>query len=219
MRRRAFSLQLASLAGIAGPIGLLLPQTMNAQGAVPVEGQQYVKLAQPVPVAGNGKLDLIEFFWYGCPHCNAFEPFLEPWVKKLPDGVAFRRVHVAFDALKEIHQRLYYTLEVMGAVDAMHAKVFARFHAEHKPINREADAVAFATANGLDGTKFLASWNSFSVQTRMRQGKALSEAYRLDGVPTLGIHGRYTTSPAMANGNAEALQVCNYLINQARKAG
>ena len=134
---------------------------------------------------------MIEFFWYGCPHCFAFEPTLEPWIAKLPADVHFRRVPVQFDALKEIHQRIYYTWEALGLVDAMHTKTFNRFHVQHKPINSEEDMLAFAQENGLDVAKVKQAWESFGV-ARRAQARQLSEDYRVDGVPMIGIHGRYT---------------------------
>ena len=217
MNRRAFSLQLAGLAGMAGLAGLgALPRTARAQGA-PTEGTQYTRLAQPVPVSASGKVEVVEFFWYGCPHCNAFEPSLEPWVKKLPEYVQFRRVPVAFDALKERHQKLYYAIETLGLVEQLHAKTFARFHAEHRPLNSDADMVAFAVANGIDKKRFADALASFGVATKMRQAKSLSEAYRIDGVPTLGVQGRFITSPASAGGQEQALRVADYLIAQVHK--
>ena len=110
MNRRDFSAQLATFA-----LALPLAGTARAQGA-PVEGQNYIKLSQPVPMPSTGKVSVVEFFWYGCPHCNAFEPTLEAWVKNLPPDIAFSRAHVAFSTLHETHSRIYYTLESMGLV-------------------------------------------------------------------------------------------------------
>jgi len=215
MKRREFSL--LPLAGLGGLVaGSALPGLAQAQ-ATPVEGQQYTRLAQPVPVPASGKIEVVEFFWYGCPHCFAFEPAIGPWSKKLPADVSFRRVHVAFDALKERHQKMYYALEAIGAVEQMHAKVFNRFHVEHKPLNTEADIVAFMAANGVDKAKFEAAMGSFGVTTKMRQAKQMSEAFRIDSVPTIGIQGRFTTSPAQGGSADGALLVANYLIAQVRK--
>jgi thiol:disulfide interchange protein DsbA len=217
MNRREFSLQLAGLAGVAAWASLGLPSMAFAQGG-PVEGRDYNKLKTPLPVEKSGKVEVVEFFWYACPHCYAFEPQIEPWIAKLPADVHFRRVPVAFDALKEIHQQIYYTWDVLGLVDKMHAKTFARFHVEHKPINREADMLAFAQESGLDVAKVKAAWESFSVQTKMHQAKQLSEDYDIDGVPEIGIHGRFTTGPSMG-GPDIALATTDYLVNVIRKGG
>jgi len=109
MNRREFSLQLAGASGIAALSGLGLPGAAFAQGT-PVEGKDFTRLPTPINLPRTGKVEVIEFFWYGCPHCFAFEPTIEPWIAKLPADVHFRRVPVQFDALKEIHQQIFYTL-------------------------------------------------------------------------------------------------------------
>jgi thiol:disulfide interchange protein DsbA len=217
MNRREFSLQLAGVAGIAALSSLGLPGIAFAQPGVPAEGKDYLKLKTPINLPKTGKVEVIEFFWYGCPHCFAFEPTLEPWVAKLPADVHFRRVPVQFDALKEIHQQIFYTWEALGLVEAMHTKTFNRFHLQHKPINREEDMLAFAQESGLDVTKVKQAWESFSVRTKMAQAKQLSDDYGVDGVPMIGIHGRYTTAPSMG-GMKECLATTDYLVNTLRKS-
>lgn len=216
MQRREFSAALIG-AGL-GASALSLAGPAAAQGG-PVEGTHYVRLSQPLPVAAPaGKVEVIEFFWYGCPHCNAFEPALEAWVRKLPADVAFRRVPVVFrEEPFTAHQRIYYALEAMGQLEAMHRKVFYAIHAEHARLDKPADIVAFMTKNGLDGTKFLDVYNSFSVQTKSRQAKQLAESYKIDGVPAIGIHGRYYTSGTLAGTPERSLAVADFLIQQARK--
>jgi thiol:disulfide interchange protein DsbA len=212
MKRRDFS---STLAGVG--LGWALAGTAQAQGA-PVEGTHYVKLQQPAAVsAPAGKIEVVEFFWYGCPHCNALEPALEEWIKRLPPDVAFRRVPVAFSAVHESHQRLFYSLEAMGQLDAMHKRIFAALHTQRMRLETEADQVAFLSANGVDGAKFVEAGKSFSVQTKMRQAKQLSAAYKIDGVPAIGVQGRYYTAGSLAGDNRRALVVADYLIQQARK--
>jgi len=218
MNRRVFSLQLAGVAGAAALAAGGLPLAALAQGGGPVEGKDFQKLKQPVTMASTGKIEVVEFFWYACPHCFHFEPTLEPWVAKLPADVHFRRIPVGFnDVRKEFHQRLYFTLETMNQVEALHAKVFARFHTLHKPIDREADALQFAQENGLDPAKFKDIFNSFSMQTKIGQANRLTEAYGIDGVPELGLQGRFTTGPSMAGGEAQSLGVADALIERIRK--
>ena len=220
MNRREFSLQLAGAAGVAALSSFgLVPVSALAQGTPPVEGKDYLKLKTPLLMPKTGKVEVIEFFWYGCPHCYHFEPKIEPWIAKLPADVHFRRVPVAFDALKETHQQIYYTWEALDLVDKMHGKTFDRFHVDHKPINRWEDMQQFAQASGLDVAKVKSAWDSFGVQTRMHQAKDLSDRYGVDGVPELGIHGRFTTSPGTAQGEDQALAVTDYLINLVRKSG
>ena len=129
----------------------------------------------------------------------AFEPMLEAWVKKLPPDVAFRRVPVAFrDEPFTAHQKIYYALEALGQVDAMQMKVFNAIHRDHNRMDKPAEIAAFMQKNGIDSAKFLYLYNSFAVQTKTRQARSLAEAYKIDGVPALGINGRYYTSGSLA---------------------
>lgn len=214
MNRREFSLTTLGTLGLsAGLPGLAL-----AQGT-PVEGKQYVRLPQAAPVsAPAGKVEVVEFFWYGCGHCNDFEPTLAAWVAKLPADVVFRRVPVAFrENPFGNHQRLFYALEAMGLVSSLHAKVFRAIHAEGQTLDKPETIAAFMTRQGVDAAKFMAMFNSFAVQTKCKQARTLADAYKIDGVPTLGIAGRYFTSVSL-NGNPErTLVTTNFLIDQARK--
>ena len=215
MNRREFSAQLITTG--LGAAALAAATPAQAQGA-PAEGKHYVRLSQPVAVSTPGKIEVIEFFWYGCPHCHTFEPALDAWQKTLPADVAFRRAPVAFrDEPFGTHQRIYYALETMGLVGSMHRKVFYAIHNERQRLDKAADIGAFMAKNGVDSAKFLDVFNSFSVQTKARQAKQLAEAYRIDGVPAIGIHGRYYTSGAMAGNPEAALTVANHLIQVARK--
>ncbi len=210
MQRREFN---AALAG-AGALVLGLPAA--AQGFV--EGTHYVRLSQPVPTTAAGKVEVLEFFMYSCPHCNVFEPALDAWAKKLPEQVVFRRVPVRFRSEAEgMHQRIFYALEAMGQVEAMHRKVFNAIHNEHQRLDKPADIQAFMTKNGLDGAKFVEVMNSFGVQAKARQALTLAEAYKIDGVPALGVQGRYYTSGALAGGNERMLAVTDFLIAASRK--
>jgi thiol:disulfide interchange protein DsbA len=220
MNRRSFSLQVASAAALATLAGeLAWPRQAAAAESAPVVGQDYQRLAQPAPIESAGKIEVLEFFWYACPHCWHFEPVLEPWAHRLPADVRFMRVPVAFGEFrKEFHQRLYYTLEALDLVDTLHAKVFQRFHVQHRPIDREADLVDFARENGLDAEKFKQTFNGFTVQTRIARANAQTEAYGVDGTPEVGVQGRFLTAPSMAGDETRALAVTDYLINLSRKA-
>ena len=211
MKRREFALCTAAgwaLAGLAG--------TARAQGGAPVEGKDYQRVAQAVAVP-EGKVDVVEFFGYWCPHCNAFEPVLDAWVHKLPAHVSFRRIPIAFNAAQEPTQRLYFALEALGLVDTLHRKVFAAMHAQRQRLDKDSDIAAWAQANGADSAKILDAMKSFSVATKLRQSKQLAEAFRIEGVPTLGIAGRYMTSPSIAGTAERALVVTDALIAQSKK--
>jgi protein dithiol oxidoreductase (disulfide-forming) len=212
MKRRDFSTTLAG----AG-LGWALAGPAAAQGG-PVEGTHYVKLSTPASVsAPAGKIEVVEFFWYGCPHCNELEPALEDWVKKLPADVMFRRVPVGFSATHESHQKLFYGLEAMGKLEQMHKKIFAAIHVQRQRLDREADQVAFLNANGVDGAQFAKVVKEFSVVTKSTQAKKLSEAYKIDGVPALGVQGRFYTAGSLAGDNRRALAVADFLIDRVRK--
>ncbi len=214
MNRRHFSARLATGGLAITALGAAWP--VRAQGK-PVEGTHYVKLAQPVPVP-PGKIEVVEFFWYGCPHCSAFEPLLETWTAKLPPDVAFRRVPVAFrDEPFTSHQKIFYALETMGLLASMHRKVFYAIHGERQRLDKPADIQAYMVKNGVDGAKFMENFNSFSTQTKVRQATKLAADYKIDGVPALGVHGRYFTSGTLAGSPQASLAVTEYLIALARK--
>ncbi|WP_280153220.1 thiol:disulfide interchange protein DsbA/DsbL [Piscinibacter sp. XHJ-5] len=211
MHRREFSACLVA-AGL-GWTGLA-----QAQGT-PVEGQHYVKLNQPLPVT-PGKIEVIEFFWYGCPHCNAFEPALDDWAKKLPADVAFRRVPVAFrDEPFTAHQKIFYALEAMGLIPTLHRKVFYAIHVERQRLDKLPDISAFMVKNGVDAAKFTENFNSFSTQTKVRQAAKLAADYKIDGVPAIGVQGKYFTSGTLAGSPESSLAVANWLIQRERKPG
>jgi thiol:disulfide interchange protein DsbA len=162
--------------------------------------------------APAGKIEVVEFFWYNCPHCNAFEPAFEAWSKKVPKDIAVRRVPVAFRDDFAPQQRLFYALEAMSQVDKLHAKVFAAVHVEKKDLTK-GDAIAdWVAKQGVDKAKFLEQYNSFSVATKASRATQLQNAYKIDGVPALGVAGRYWTDGVMAKSMERALQVVEHLV-------
>jgi len=214
LTRRDLTLKISGLAGAAAVSSLTslgLTGRAFAQGA-PTEGKDFTKLKTPVPTGQPGKIEVVEFFWYNCPHCFEFEPTLEPWVAKLPSDVHFRRIPVTFDALKEVHAQVYYTWEALGLVDQMHRKTFDRFWLQHKPINREADMLDFAKDSGLDVAKVKAAWESFGVQTKVRQANQLEQDYGIDHMPQMAVQGKYTTITA-------PFPTTDYLVSLVRKGG
>jgi len=218
-QRRDFSAAMMGgmTAGAVSALGLGGAGAAHAQGGSR-EGTDYVVLGQRVPSeAPSGKIEVIEFFWYSCPHCNAFEPKLEAWIKRAPVDVAVRRVPVAFRPDFEPQQRLFYTLEAMGKLDEVHRKVFHAIHVERQTLNREDVITAWAEKQGLDRTKFSEVWKSFAVSTKLRRAVQSQEAYRVQGVPSLGVAGRYYTDATLAQNMDRALAVAEYLIGEARK--
>ncbi|MCU0814664.1 MAG: thiol:disulfide interchange protein DsbA/DsbL, partial [Burkholderiaceae bacterium] len=166
-----------------------------------------------------GKIDVIEFFWYGCPHCNAFQPAIDAWRARIAPDVAFRPVPVVFSAMHEMHAKLFYALEAMGELDKMHKRVFAAMHVQRRRLDKESDIADFVASQGGDRDKFVEAFRSFGVATKVRQAKALSEGYKIDGTPSIGIHGRFFTSGSLAGSNERALQVTDFLVERVRKGG
>ena len=217
MNRRDFSARLATTGFGAAAATLFAAGPAAAQGG-PIEGRQYTRVEPPVPpVAANGKIEVLEFFSYACPHCNAFEPTVEAWARKVPADVSFIRVPVPFLMNAENLMKTYYALEALGKVDPMQAKVFAAIHVDHNYLEKPADIAALMAKNGIDAAKFTNTFNSFSVATSVTRAKKLMASYKVDGVPTLAVQGRYETSPGQAGGFEQAFGVVDFLIQRARK--
>lgn len=215
MQRREFSISAASVVAALG--ATTLSTVAQAQARAFKDGDDYLTLDKPAPTeAPAGQVEVVEFFWYSCPHCNAFEPQLDAWIKKVPKDVYFRRVPVNFRPDFEPQQRLYYVLEGMGKVDELHKKVFYAIHVERQPLNTADMVAAWAEKQGINKAKFVEMYNSFAVSTKVRKATQLQNTYKIDGVPALGIAGRYYTSGTMARNMDRALQVVDYLVGQSR---
>jgi thiol:disulfide interchange protein DsbA len=211
MKRRDFSLSAA--ATMATPVLLSASGSTWAQGASPAfqQGRDYFQLKKPVAVdTPADRLEVIEFFWYSCGHCNDFEPLLEEWLKKAPKNISFRRIPVIFRPTFIPEQKLYFTLETMGKVDALHAKVFRAVHTEKRQLNTD-DAIAkWAKEQGLDTKEFAATYSSFGVANKVRRAKELQDAYGVEGVPSVGIGGKYYTDGTAAKGMKNVLAIVEY---------
>jgi thiol:disulfide interchange protein DsbA len=209
MKRRDFSLVCGAVVAGAG----FTQSTALAQGKAPEAGVDYLVLDKRAIVeAPAGKIEVVEFFWYNCPHCHAFEATFDAWSKKVAKDVAVRRVPVAFRDDFAPQQRLYYALEAMGLVDKLHAKVLAAVHVEKKDLTK-GDAIAdWVAKQGVDKAKFLEQYNSFSVATKASRATQLQNAYKIDGVPALGVAGRYWTDGVMGKSMERALQVVDHLV-------
>lgn len=202
---------------LAGLLALQLPAIALAQFKKPVAGTDYQVLDVRAPVeAPAGKIEVVEFFWYNCPHCNAFELTLVDWVKKLPRDIAFRRVPVAFNDTFVPQQKLFYTLESLGLLDKLHAKVFAAIHVEKLNLSKAEAIVEWVGKNGVDQAKFVKEYNSFGVFTKAQKGSQLQNAYKVEGVPALGVAGRFYTDGGMARNMERALLVVQSLTEDLR---
>ena len=191
-----------------GLAGTALP--VLAQPAF-VEGKHYKRLRTPQPVS-NRQGEVLEFFWYGCPSCYALEPTLNQWVARKPAAISFRRSHANIRAVSKPHQRIFFTLDAMGLVESLHARIFAAIQLEHQPLQELPEIKAYMAKLGVDAAKFGQTYDSFSVQSRCRQADNLQKNFETTGVPTLAVNGRFTTSPAEAGGAVQVLQVVDHLL-------
>jgi protein dithiol oxidoreductase (disulfide-forming) len=214
MKRRDFSLTAISMAGLP----LLAHAQGPAAGKKPEEGIEYITLDKRVPTEVDaGKIEVIEFFWYSCPHCNAFEPRFASWIKALPKDVVVKRVPVRFRDDFEAQQRAYYVFESLGMVDVLHGKLFHAIHNERQTLNTGAALAAWAGKNGITEQKFSETFNSFGVATKARRATQLQESFKVQGVPALGIAGRFYTDGSLAGSMERAVQVTDYLLAEVRR--
>jgi thiol:disulfide interchange protein DsbA len=206
----------------------LVASTAFASPTDPKSGVEYVTLAQPQPVQAVGKkVEVIEFFMYHCPHCNALEPQLEQWVKKQGDNIVLKRIHLTAGGPNDPEAHLYLTLEALNKVDEMHAKVFKAIHVDRIRMKDDATVIDWVSKNGIDRATFTSAWNSFGVMTKLRRLPQIIDAYKVDGAPTIVIDGKYQTSPATVYNSVKAtnepqlfqatLQVMDALVAKAAK--
>ena len=217
MKRRDFSLAAISAAAVTG-----LPLAVHAQGPSafkPVEGKDYLSLDKRVPAdVGTGKIEVLEFFWYSCPHCNMFEPSFAQWVKNAPKDVVVRRIPVSFRDDFAPQQRLFFTIEAMNLMETLHPKVFAAIHVEKLMLNTDASVLAWAEKQGVDKTKFNEVYKSFGVASKLKRAVQLQNDFKVEGVPSLGVAGRYYIDGTLAGSMERALKVAESLIAQSRTA-
>lgn len=217
MKRRDFASAGAALCAVAGWSSSLALAQGPAISAT--EGKDYLALSKVMPTdVPKGQVEVIEFFGYFCPHCNAFEPMLEQWVKKLPPHITFKRVPVAFDPRVEPMQRLYYTLETMGKVEAYHRDVFAAVHVKKLNLTTVQGVMDWAKSSGIDMKAFAQNFDSFGVANKVIRAKQLMNGYQVSGVPSFGVHGRYYTDGELSRSNERSLQIVEALALQLKKS-
>jgi len=193
-----------------GSGALLLPATA-AQAA-----DKYVTVEPAQPSDTTGKIEVLEFFSYSCPHCNAIEPLVREWAKTLPDNVVLRSVPVAFNASMGDLQKLYYTLEALDRLD-LHEKVFKAIHQERKRIYDAAAITDWVVAQGVDRKAFQDAFNSFGVQSKASRANELVKAYGIEGTPSIAVGGKYVTSPTMTNSYEGTIAEAQRLVEMVNK--
>lgn len=204
---------------IARPfVFLVLSLVFTAAGAADNGGEGYTRLPKSVPVETTGKIEVIEFFWYGCPHCSALEPSVEAWEKQLPKDVAFRREHIVWVGRSDTdaHARLFLTLRVMGLLNQHHRAVFEAIHAAKTPLRSDKEIFEWAAKRGIDRGKFEATYKSFGINTQLARAKDLTEKYLADAVPSFGVNGKYFVTLSGARGEKRLFEIVNKLIADER---
>lgn len=190
-----------------------------------IAGKSYNVLmpVQPTSAAAD-KVEALEFFWYGCGHCYHLDPFLENWAKQgKPGYVEFVRVPVMWNEPTRAHARLFYTLEVLGRLDALHGAVFREVHAKNNPLvaanPAESERVQrqFAVANGVPAADFDREYRGFAVETKLQRAAQLTQRYRVTGVPLVAVNGKYTADAGTAGGEQQLINLINDLAAAERK--
>ena len=203
----------AALAGVS-----LFAATATAHAEDIQAGKQYIELNSPVPVAQPGKIEVVELFWYGCPHCYQFEPSIQPWAAKLPQDVHFVRIPAMFGGLWNVHGQMFLTLEAMGAEAKVHEAIFNAIHREGKKLATPEEMAEFLAGQGIDKEVFLSTYNSFAIKGQVEKAKKLAMAYQITGVPVLVVDGKYRFDLGTAGGPEGALKVADFLIAKERAA-
>jgi thiol:disulfide interchange protein DsbA len=202
-----------------------LPQQAQLPAGQWNPGTNYTVLSPAQPTdAAPGKVQVIEVFWYGCPHCYALDPYLESWLKSKPDYVDFVRVPIMWGDVHRAHARLFYTLQALGKVDELHTQVFDEIHQRNDPLYVQGDPQAtfqaqlkFAEAHGISASAFSNAYNSFGVQSNLQRADDLDRRYKIDAVPTIVIDGKYEADVGSAGGEEKLIQLINDLSASEKK--
>lgn len=199
--------------------GLVLICAAGLAQAQPKAGVEYRELSSALPTdAAAGKIEVIEFFWFGCPHCYTFEPVLDPWVKKLPKDVQFRRVPAMFNEEYAQGARAYYALEAIGEGQRLHKPLFDAVHGGARlRVGNEAALTEWLGKQGVDTKKFAAAYRSFGVEGKLKRAAQLTQSYKIEGVPSMAVDGKYVVITDNIKSFEQMLGVADYLIDQTRK--
>jgi protein dithiol oxidoreductase (disulfide-forming) len=177
----------------------------------------FTEVDPPQPIEAQGKIEVAEFFWYGCIHCYNLEPYIESWLKKLPPDVQFRRIPAIFNQRWALDAAIFYTFEAMGVLDKVHRPFFDAIHRDHLRTDNPAALNEWLQNNGVDAKKFNDTLKSFGVQSRTKRATQLTVAYKIDGTPAMAVQGKYTISAEQGGSQQGMLQTVDYLVDQVRK--
>jgi len=200
------------LIGLLAFAALLLPSLASAQF---LEGVEYTRVNPPQPVETGAKVEVREFFWYGCPHCFTLEPVLEKWQKSMPKNAQFVRTPAIFNERWAVHARAYYAFEALGITAKMHGALFHALHVDKRSLVDADSLAAFVAEKGGDRQAFLNAYNSFSMPANVNRALQAGRAYNLESVPTLIVDGKYMTNANIAGSPERLPQVLNFLVKLA----
>lgn len=182
------------------------------------EGVEYQTLASAQPTVNEDRIEVLELFWYGCPHCYHMEPEIEAWLKNKPDDVVFVRMPAVLGPSWELLARAFYTAQLLGVTDKTHPAIFDHIHKDRKRIRNVEDVKKIFMAEGVSEQDFDNTYKSFAVITRTNRAKQAARLYGIKGVPTLVVNGKYRTTAQLAGGNKQMLEVVDFLVEKERKA-
>jgi thiol:disulfide interchange protein DsbA len=197
--------------------GLSFSLVTNAEGFQ--EGLDYKLLSKSQSTVDKSKVEVREFFWYGCPHCYHFEPTLAEWLKTVPSDVAFVRTPAVFRASWKAHAQAYFTEEVLGVTDKIHTDLFDAYHQKGKKTDTEDTLATFFAERGVDEKEFRKTFNGFFVDMKLRDAMSKPAKYGITGVPAVVINGKYRVTGSMAKSYPRMMKIIDYLIEKERKAG
>jgi thiol:disulfide interchange protein DsbA len=180
------------------------------------EGKQYITLSNPQPTSSGDQIEVVELFWYGCPHCYHLEPLVEEWLASKPDDVEFVRMPAVLGPNWELYGKAYYTAELLGVLDKVHPALFDAIHKDKKKIRDEAALQKLFVKQGVSAEDFRNTFSSFAVNVKLNNAKQMTRRYAITGVPTVIINGKYRTSASQAGSNINIIKVMDYLIMQER---
>lgn len=182
------------------------------------EGEEYTRLSSPQPTATGDKIEVVELFWYGCPHCYDLEPVVKAWLENKPDDVELVRMPAIVGPRWELLAKAYYTAELLGIADKIHPVLFEAIHEKHMKINDEESLQAFFVSQGVSAEDFQKTFDSFAVAVKMNNSRQMTRRYRISGVPTVIVNGKYSTGAKLAGSNQAVFEVVDYLVKQERSA-
>lgn len=194
---------------------ILLFPTISFAGELSSGAYERIQPAQPTGT--SGKIEVIEIFWYGCPHCYAFEPYLERWLNDKPDDVVFRRLPGILGKTWIAHAKAFFTAEKLGILEEIHAPLFDAIHKQRQNIKDEKGLTEFFSRYGVPEDEFSKIFNSEEINTQIKQAFIMGKRYGVTGVPSIVVNGKYRTSPSIAGSYDKVLLITDELIKRERK--